>query len=289
MPTSYPAHVSIPPYGLSRRLAARVQALAMERNLSELQEHGYTVIHDAAPVEVTDRIRAAILRLVRETQGKPEGRTAALLLGRDPAFDAAVLNPKLRVLAEFMCGQGALLSQLIGSVRPTGTGALILHADQNWTPAPFPEHNQLLTACWACDEFSEAGGCTKVIPGSHRQRRHPSQAECDASAGAVPIECPRGSIAVWDGSVWHGNYPRTLPGERVVLHITYSRMALRPLEDYSHLPDAFLERNPPEMAELIGRNAVFGSTTATSGGVDGRLFRKATLLAKGIYEADDEL
>jgi hypothetical protein len=278
---------SVPPYGLSERLEARVHALCMEQNLIELKENGYTVILDAAPLEVTDALRTAILRLVLETEGKAAGRTAALLLGRDPSFETAVLNPKLMVLAEYMCGQGALLSQLIGSVRPRGTGELILHADQNWTPAPFPDHNQLLTACWACDEFTQANGSTKVIPRSHLQRRHPTPAECETCAGAIPIECPKGSIAVWDGSVWHGNYPRSQPGERVVLHITYSRVALRPLEDYSHLTQAFLDRNPPAMAALLGRNSAFGTTTVKSGGVDPGLFRKMTLVSKGIYEADD--
>jgi hypothetical protein len=243
------------------------------------------VLRGAAPPEVTDRIREAILRLVHETAGRQQGYTAALMLGRDPAFDAAVLNEKLGVLVEYMCGQGALLSQLIGSVRPQGHGFLGLHADQNWIPAPFPEHNQLLTACWVCDDFSQEAGATRVIPGSHRHRRHPSPEEVQASEGALPIVCPKGSIAAWDGSVWHGNYPRQLAGERVVLHITYSRLALRPLEDYSHLSAEFLARNPPAMAALIGRRDVFGSTTATSGGVNRGLFARATLQAKNHYEA----
>ena len=29
-----------------------------------------------------------------------------------------------------------------------------LHSDQNWLPAPFPEHNQNLTACWVTDDFN---------------------------------------------------------------------------------------------------------------------------------------
>ena len=34
------------------------------------------------------------------------------------------------------------------------------------------EHNMLLTACWACDEYSEDGGATLIVPGSGAQRRH---------------------------------------------------------------------------------------------------------------------
>jgi ectoine hydroxylase-related dioxygenase (phytanoyl-CoA dioxygenase family) len=201
-------------------------------------------------------------------------------------FETAVLNEKLLVLVEYMCGQGALLSQLQGSVRRQSEGFLGLHADQNWIPAPFPEHMQLITACWACDDFTEEGGATRVIPGSHRHRRHPTPEEIEASEGAVPVLCPRGSIAVWDGAVWHGNYPRRIPGERVVLHMTYSRLALRPLEDYSHLGQEFLDRNPPAMAALLGADSVFGSTTTTSGGVDMNLFRRTVAMARGMHRAD---
>ncbi len=284
----YQPHESVPPYGLSERLEKRVRALGMEANLAVIEKDGYTVIRDAAPPEVTDGIREAILRLVHETEGSQKGYTTALLLGRDPIFERAVLNEKLMVLVEFMCGQGALLSQLMGSVRPRGRGFLGIHADQNWIPAPFPEHNQLLTACWVCDDFSEEAGATKVIPGSHRQRRHPSPREAAAAEGAVPIVCPKGSIAAWDGSVWHGNYPRQLAGERVVLHATYSRLALRPLEDYGHLPQEILDRNPPQLAELLGRADVFGSTTATSGGVIRPLFQRTVQKAKNQYEPPAE-
>ncbi|GIT33649.1 MAG: hypothetical protein Ct9H300mP3_11800 [Gammaproteobacteria bacterium] len=47
-------------------------------------------------------------------------------------------------MVEVMCGKGALLSQLIASIRPKGAPEIGLHADQNWTPAPFPIHNQIL-------------------------------------------------------------------------------------------------------------------------------------------------
>lgn len=282
--TRYLPHESVPPYGLSQALEAKVGRLDMAQNLREMQDNGYTVLRDVAPMAVTDEIRAAILCLVEETDGGARGHAAALLLGRDPIFETAVLNEKLMTLVEYMCGEGAMLSQLLGSVRGQGEGFLVTHADQNWIPAPFPDHNQLMTACWVCDEFTEEAGATRVIPGSHKYRRNPSPAEVEANEGSVPIVCPKGSIAVWDGAIWHGNYSRKLPGQRVVLHMTYSRMALRPLEDYSHLGPDFFDRNPPEMAALLGRNQVFGSTTATSGGVDRRLFRQATLMAKGVYQ-----
>ena len=42
---------------------------------------------------------------------------------------------------------------------------------------------------------------------------------------------------MWDGAVWHANWPRTIEGERVVSHISYSRLMMRPIEDYSDFAD----------------------------------------------------
>ena len=149
-----------------------------------------------------------------------------MLLHKDPVFAEAVLQPKLRAMAEFSVGRGYLLSQVAASVRGKGAPPIGLHADHNWMPAPFPAHNMLLTACWALDDYTEAGGATLVIPGSHTARRHPDLDEIRALKGAQPIECPAGSVALWDGNIWHSNYPRQLEGERVVCHITYSRLMI---------------------------------------------------------------
>ena len=256
------------PFDLSNEMAATVERLGMAENVHDMQEQGYTILREVAPLEVTEQLREACLRLAEETEGRAKGRSAALLLGRDPIFENVVLRPKIQTLAEIMCGKGALLSQLICSIRPLGAAKLPLHADQNWLPAPFPVHNQLLTLCWACDEFTEAGGCTKVIPGTHRLRRHPNEEEVATEPGAIPTECPAGSVVAWDGSVWHGNYPRAIPGERVVLHITFSRLALRPVEDYGHLDEEWLEGKPYPLRVMLGREDFLGSTTVARGHAD---------------------
>ena len=111
-----------------------------------------------------------------------------------------------------------------------------------------------LAACWACDEFTRAGGATLVIPGTHRHLRPPTDEESAAAEGAIAADCPAGAIAVWDGRVWHGNWPRTLDGQRVVLHATYYRLLMRPADDYSDIADVLIERHGPRMSQLLGED-----------------------------------
>ncbi len=268
------------PFELSEELAARVEALGLGRYLDQLRDEGYTIVPDVASDAFTARLRETCLRLAQETHGPAKGYSAALLLGRDPIFEEVVLNPKILALVEVMCGKGALLSQLITSIRPNGAPTLPLHADQNWTPAPFPVHNQLFTMCWAMEPFSEAAGSTKVIPKSHVHKRHPTADEIKEQPGAIATECAANSIVCWDGSTWHGNYPRKLDGERVVLHITFSRLALRTVENYDQLDEAWLEGKPEAMRVMLGREDFLGSTTIERGSADYSLIPRSFEWAK---------
>jgi len=268
------------PFELSDELGARIDTLGLASHLDQLRDEGYAIVPEIASPEFTARLREVCVRLTQETESAAKGHAAALLLGRDPIFEEVVLNPKILALVEVMCGQGALLSQLITSIRPQGAPKLALHADQNWMPAPFPEHNQLFTLCWAMEEFTEASGATKVIPRSHLERRHPNAEETRDEPGAIAAECPASSIVCWDGSIWHGNYPRSTAGERVVLHITFGRLALRTVENYDHLDEAWLEGKPYPLRVMLGREDFLGSTTIARGGADYRLLPRTFTWAK---------
>lgn len=244
------------PFELDDQMIAKVKELALEDSVRQLREEGYGYIHNPADDAFNARLRETILRISEANKG---GATN-MLLDKDPIFTEVILNPKLLAIAEIMCGKGAMISQLAGSVKKQGGAALPLHSDQNWFPAPFPVHNQLVTFCWATDEYNEANGSTKVVPKSHLEKRHPTVKEMQAEAGAIATECPAGSVAMWDGSLWHGSYPRTAEGERVVLHITYSRLALRPVECYDYLDEDWLTDKPYEMRVLLGREDFLNTT-----------------------------
>jgi hypothetical protein len=262
------------PYAVAENLAERIDALGLRENVRQMVDDGYTVISDPAAQALTDEVRAAILRCAQGTEGRAKGYAAGVLLGREPVFAQAVVVPRLLAMVEFLLGRGFILSQLVGSVRKKGPGQLGLHADNSWFPAPFPPWEIMCTACWVTDEFTEEAGATPVMPGTHKHRRHPPRELRQSLEGAQPIVAPKGSLALWNGNVWHGNYPRQIDGERVVLHMTYTRVGFAPVEDYRHLDDDWLKNKPPEMATLLGRYNFLGKSTIASGGAVGALLQK---------------
>ena len=230
-----------PPGEIAEELAPRIRELGLEANCKELWEKGYTVLEDVASPEFLQEMRAA-------TKGD-----ALHVLPNHPVFAQAALNDKLMAIAEFSVGAGFLLTNMATSIKRKGDPDLGIHADQTWMPAPFPEHNLMLTACWALDDYTAESGATTIVPGSAALRRYPTHEEIKSSP-SEPILCKAGSIALWDGRVWHGNGPRTIAGERRVLHITYNRLYMRQMETYPRsVEDELIERYGEPMAQLMGR------------------------------------
>ena len=246
-------HETRQPFELTDELKAKVDTLGLAESVAHVKAEGYGYIYDPAPIAFTQRLREAIVRTAPGSEG-PRGMN--MLLDKDPVFAEVALNPKLLTMVEILCGKGALLSQVTSTVFPKQADAPRkggLHADQTWTPAPFPEHNQTATFCWACDEYTTEGGATRVVPNSHRLRRHPTAEEIAAEEGIISTACPAGTVVFWNGSIWHSGGTRTIGGERVVLHITFSRLAMRPIENYDHLGEDWLADKPYEMRVLLGR------------------------------------
>lgn len=247
----------LPMYAVSEELAPRIAEHGIAANLRELEEQGYTVI--SVDQELTDRLRAAILRATEHAKGPNSTfeRASGMPLGVDPSISEACEHPAVLAIAEFICGKSCLLSAVLATVREAGS-AIQLHADQAWLPSPFPEHNAFMTACWITDDFTLENGATCFVPGTHKLKRAPTPADSEARfADAVPIEAPAGSVAIWDGSVWHGNVPRTAPGERVVLHVSYGRLGYQRFHDFSYVGDEFREAASPTMRALLGENLGF--------------------------------
>ena len=282
------------PDDVADHLQARVDEFGLGDALAHFRAHGYAAIEDVAPPEEMDELREAIHGL---SQPVPEAdsRVAPFLLGRHPAVDRIATNPKILAFAEVSVGNGLRASQIIGSIMyrsdaespqpgsargmPRARRSPGVHADQGWLPAPFPEHNCVITFCIPCEGMTDEEGATRVVPGSHAQRRHPTPTETRSET--VPIEVRKGGVAVWNGSVWHGAGVRRVDGTRTVLHATYQRLYTQPIDDYTYLleDEEYMATAPEAMRGLLGERLFFG--TAKPGSmVDLRRFGEATIRSK---------
>ena len=213
--------------------------LGLERNVADFATLGYTVVENAAPLELFDRLGEAIVRITAEHEARgskpynfgPNTSMVYRLLARDDAVVEAVLTPKLTALMTHLLGVGYVVNTITGSMLHQGAKPGPLHADNQFFPEPFPPQVHTATAIWCIDDFSDELGSTHVVPGSNHTYRHPKTGE--ALDQTVAIEAPRGSIAIWTGHTWHRSGGRTAPGTRVALHTAFSRPHIRRFESYT--------------------------------------------------------
>jgi ectoine hydroxylase-related dioxygenase (phytanoyl-CoA dioxygenase family) len=235
------------------RADARIDELGLVRNVAALERLGYTIVENAAPMELFDEIRAAIIEVTEEHRARgvepfnfgPNTSMVYRLLARKEVFARAVLTPKLTALVTYLLGEGYVSQVATGSI--LGEGSLMgpLHADNQFFPDPFPAQVHVCTAIWCCDRFSGPEGSTLLVPGSNRRFRHPRRGE--GNNEAIAIEAEPGSIVLWTGHTWHRSGGRTVPGERVALHTSFSRPHVRAFDAYT----------PDEVQQLIAYDERF--------------------------------
>ena len=268
------------PYEVAEHLQSQIEKLGLSDAIAHLREHGYAVIEDVATPQEMDELRQAIHGFAKPYPGMPHYQGAPFLLGRHPAIDRICTNAKILAFAEVSLGNGFRASQITSSIMfKSDVDSGGVHADQGWIPAPFPEHNCVMTFCIPCEGMTAEGGATRVVPGSHLKRRHPTPEE--ARSDTVAIEVKKGGVAVWDGSVWHGGGQRTIDGTRTVLHASYQRLYTQPIDDYSYLlkDEAYMASAPEGMRGLLGEGLFFGTGNA-EGGVDIGKIQEAAIRSK---------
>jgi hypothetical protein len=193
-------------------------------------------------------------------------RLIPYLLVRDPVFEEILLEEPTLALVTYLMGERAQLSSMTCHLKGPGERAQIaLHTD---TPMidPLPPYSNVCNVNFALVDYTRAGGCLAVVPGSHRWARSPRPDESSLLPGrenphAVPVEVPAGSAVVWHGNLWHGSYPRTTPGLRLNLATYFARPWMKLQERYGReVPAEILARHADDerFARLIGLHETMG-------------------------------
>ena len=104
---------------------------------------------------------------------------------------------------------------------------------------------------WPLEEFTEANGATRIIPGSHRWiDRYPGP-----DVETTCVEMPAGTALVYLGNVWHGGGANRTDRIRLGVVLHYAVGWLRPVENHVlAVPPDVARDLPPRLQELLGYN-----------------------------------
>jgi ectoine hydroxylase-related dioxygenase (phytanoyl-CoA dioxygenase family) len=185
--------------------------------------------------------------------GRRTRRTGSLV-ARSPAARELVAHPAVLGVCDEILGANATSYQLhLTQIIDIGPGepAQMLHRDQwAWDTFPFPAGFEVeISTIWAMQDFTDANGATRVVPGSNRwpDDRRPTPEE------TVPAEMELGSVLVYTGSVFHGGGANRTDRSRTAVNIDYCLGWLRQEENqYLSCPPEVARELPVSLARLIG-------------------------------------
>jgi ectoine hydroxylase-related dioxygenase (phytanoyl-CoA dioxygenase family) len=179
----------------------------------------------------SDRARGRDVKFSLDDEGDGSNQRVWNVLSRDPVFEDIAFHPLAVDFVKHVLGWPALLGNLSANITGPGGGEMLLHADQIFVPEPWSHEPQGMNVAWCVDDFTEANGATRFVPGSHRLNRMPGPEE--AEGGTVAIEAPAGAAVIFESRVWHktGNN-RTADQTRAGIFAWYTRPIYRPQENW---------------------------------------------------------
>ena len=226
------------------------------RVVGDLDRDGYAVVPSLLSADEAAGVRAGLRDVLDRT---PTGRNTFegfrtrriyALFAKTRAFDRVATHPLVLGVLDRVLGHYQLSAPTGIEIGP-GEVAQVLHHDDSVYPLPRPHGQVVLTTMWPLDDFTEANGATRVVPGSHRWvERVP-----DESTTPVAAELQRGSVMFYLGTLWHGGGANHTDRPRLGVILEYVASWLRPQENHVlAVPPEVVRDLPGRLQELLGYN-----------------------------------
>jgi ectoine hydroxylase-related dioxygenase (phytanoyl-CoA dioxygenase family) len=208
----------------------------LDAHCARMTSDGFTIVEDAIEPELLDALEHDLDRLERELGIRPaanifEGtRTLRIynLLARGKIYERIPVHERVLPIIEHVLDRGCLVSSLSSIGILPGESAQPIHADDGLIPLPKPHVSIICNTMWAITDFTADNGATRLVPGSHRADRNP---ELGIAHPTVPAEMRRGSVLVFDGSIWHGGGANQTDRRRTGIAMNYCAGWLRQQEN----------------------------------------------------------
>lgn len=246
--------------------------VAVDEVVAALDRHGYAVVERFLDAERVVAMRDDLGRVLATT---PEGRNdfegystkrIYALFAKTRVFDDLAIHPLVLGVLDAVLDHYQL-SAPTGIEIGSGSPEQPLHRDDSIYPLPDPHREFVLNTMWAMEDFTEANGATRIVPGSHGGQPRPD-------TPTIPAEMPAGSVMFYLGSLWHGGGANGSESARLGVILEYAWAYLRPQENHLvAVPRDVAATLPERLQELLG----YGICPPFVGYVDGRHPRRSLI------------
>ncbi|WP_397421824.1 phytanoyl-CoA dioxygenase family protein [Phenylobacterium sp.] len=183
-----------------------------DAHAARIRAQGFTVIEDFMSPEVIAAVRAALAPFQNTHYGRNdfEGfRTERVytLVARARVFEDLVEEPRVLAILDRFLQPGYLLTATQSIQINPGETAQGMHSDDGFYRIPRPRPAISYTLIAAVDAFTQANGCTEVVPGSHLWGNQGDAGRpndlAEIERMLVPMEVPAGACFIMAGTLIH--------------------------------------------------------------------------------------
>ncbi|NKB98897.1 MAG: hypothetical protein GKR90_10450 [Pseudomonadales bacterium] len=241
-----------------------------------VQDDGYAILPNFLNEEQLHATQAAMSEVFESTTSRSlgDGRNRPgyggvqavhvhNLFAKTRAADAVATDPLLLKVIEGVLGPLFQLSVATAMCPDPGVDPQGLHQDDGHYPLPRPRPPFIANTLIALDDFTQANGATRFVPGSHKWTH-----SVDQDVAVDYAEMPAGSLLVFDGALWHGGGGNTTANQRRrSINLNFNLSWLRQQENqYIGIPREVWLALPERLQRLLGFqkvNFLYGSVDYT--------------------------
>lgn len=233
--------------------------LDLAHHTTNLERDGYTILERAIPIPLVDALVEAIDALHASLAVGPaknifEGTSTLRvynLLARHRVFEEVPIHAHVLPVIERVLDAGCLVSSLSSITILPGETAQPMHADDQLIPLPRPHVPLVCNTMWALTPFTKENGATRLVPGTHTAAAPPDP--FDEPPTTIAAEMDRGSVLVWNGSLWHGGGANRTTERRIGLAMNYCAGWMRQQENQQlGIPIETARQFSPRLRKLVG-------------------------------------
>jgi ectoine hydroxylase-related dioxygenase (phytanoyl-CoA dioxygenase family) len=176
------------------------------------------------------------------------------LVNKGMVFDIFYTNSRVLAGISDVLGKSIKLSSLNYRAAKPGMGLQKLHVD--WHEAVPQDSFTVCNSIWLLDDFSNANGATRIVPGTHLKSELPQDVLKNPEAphpDEVIIEAPAGSVFIFNSHAWHGGTTNTTQNERRAIHSYFCQYDQPQQVDQSrYIKSETLSRLSPAAIKVLG-------------------------------------
>jgi ectoine hydroxylase-related dioxygenase (phytanoyl-CoA dioxygenase family) len=225
---------------------------------------GFAVVESVLDRQTLDETRMRMYavrdRIVQEV-GEDRLRRAGelgvlrLMMRFDPFFLRFLELPEVVAVVDATVSPTAILHLQNGFILPSFPASENPRVFQNSYHQDFPRvlngYLASINVFFAVDAFTRDNGATWVVPRTQQSPAPPDEDRIAASA--VPLECPAGSMIVFDSTLWHAAGPNTSGKDRLAINQQFTRSWIKQQVDYVRaLGSDVVEAQAPRTQQLLG-------------------------------------